>query len=127
MVVNNLGYRQTENVWTPAEAGRNVVLTIDLRIQQKAERALAIYGPGTRGAAVVMDVQTGDILAMASSPTLNPNDFIGHFPPGEWQRISDLRAQRNRAAAAEDYAARRSAKRSRAHNGSRQNEPPFPA
>jgi penicillin-binding protein 2 len=50
-----------------------------------------------------MDVQTGDILAMASSPTLNPNDFIGHFPPGEWQRVSDLRAQRNRATQ-ENYA-----------------------
>ena len=40
VLVNNLGYRQTENIWSPAEPGRNVVLTIDLRIQQAAERAL---------------------------------------------------------------------------------------
>src|SRR5258706_1318877 len=97
VVVNNIGYRQTENIWTAAEAGQNVVLTIDLRLQQKTERALARYGAMTRGAAVVLDVQTGDILAMASSPTLNPNHFIERFPPGEWQRITDLRAQWNRA------------------------------
>ena len=103
VVVNNLGYRQTENIWSPAEAGQNVVLTIDLGIQQKTEHALAKYGAATHGAAVVMDVQTGDILAMASCPTLNPNHFIDHFPPGEWQRITDLRAQRNRATQ-ENYA-----------------------
>ncbi|MEY2429483.1 MAG: penicillin-binding protein 2 [Verrucomicrobiota bacterium] len=97
VVVNNIGFRQRDNVWTPAEAGENVVLTIDLRVQQKTERALARYGPATRGAAVVMDVQTGDILAMASSPTLNPNHFIEGFPSGEWKRITDLRAQWNRA------------------------------
>jgi len=62
------GYRQTENVWAVAEPGNNVVLTIDLKVQQKAERALQIFGPNTRGALVVMDVETGDILAMASSP-----------------------------------------------------------
>ena len=74
VLVNNEGYSQTENVWSPAEPGSNVVLTIDLRLQQAAERALqGVFGPATRGAAVVMDVQTGDILAMASSPTLNPN------------------------------------------------------
>ena len=103
VVVNNIGYRQAENIWTPAEAGQNVVLTIDLRIQQKTEHALARYGAATRGAAVVMDVQTGDILAMASSPTLNPNHFIEGFPSGEWKRITDLRAQWNRATQ-ENYA-----------------------
>src|ERR1022692_2723086 len=71
-LVNNAGYRQTENVWSPAQPGQNVVLTIDLRIQQAAEQALPLFGPTTRGAVVVMDVLNGDILAMASSPTLNP-------------------------------------------------------
>ena len=40
VLVNNVGYRQTENIWTPAAPGHNVVLTIDLNIQQTAERAL---------------------------------------------------------------------------------------
>lgn len=101
--VNSLGYRQTENIWTPAEPGRNVVLTIDLRIQQAAEKALPVFGPTTRGAAVVMDVNSGDILAMASSPTYDPNDFVQGFPPGGYQRVLALGAEKNRATQ-ENYA-----------------------
>ena len=53
VVVNNVGYRQAENVWQAVEPGKNVVLTIDLPVQRKAERALQIYGAVTRGALVV--------------------------------------------------------------------------
>ena len=103
--VNSLGYRQTENIWSPAEPGQNVVLTIDLKLQQAAERALPVFGPSTRGAIVVMDVESGDLLAMASSPGLNPNHSIQGYPPGEWQRRQDpkLRPQINRATQ-ENYA-----------------------
>jgi penicillin-binding protein 2 len=87
-----------------AEPGSNVVLTLDVRVQQAAEQALAdVYGPTTRGAAVVLDTRNGDILALASSPTLNPNSFIHGFTRGEWQRISELRAEPNRATQ-ENYA-----------------------
>ncbi|MGH7866793.1 MAG: hypothetical protein ACREP9_03935, partial [Candidatus Dormibacteraceae bacterium] len=41
VLVNNLGYRQTENVWSPAEPGEDVVLTIDANVQRVAEQALA--------------------------------------------------------------------------------------
>ncbi len=101
--VNNMGYRTMENIWSPAEPGQNVVLTIDLDIQQAAERALPVFGPGTRGAAVVMNVTNGDVLAMASSPTLNPNYFIQGCTREEWQRISSLRAEMN-LATQENYA-----------------------
>jgi penicillin-binding protein 2 len=40
VLVNSLGYRQSENVWTPAEPGKNVILTIDTTIQMAAESAL---------------------------------------------------------------------------------------
>jgi penicillin-binding protein 2 len=86
VLVNNFGYRQTENVWSVAEPGHNVVLTLDSRIQQAAEQALPVFGAATRGAVVVMDVNTGDILAMASSPTIDPNYAFQGFPPGEYQR-----------------------------------------
>jgi penicillin-binding protein 2 len=57
VLVNNLGYRQTENVWSRPEPGHNVVLTIDLDIQQAAERSLAAHlGADARAAVVVMDV-----------------------------------------------------------------------
>ena len=97
VLVNNLGYRQTETVWSQAESGKNVVLTIDKFIQQETEKALPVFGGGTRAAAVVLDVHTGDILAMASSPTLNPNYFSERFPVGEYQRITTLQAEKNRA------------------------------
>ena len=50
--------------------GNTVYLTIDMRIQQIVERVLANVG---RGACVVMDVNNGDILAMASVPNFDPN------------------------------------------------------
>ena len=104
VLVNNIGYRQTENVWTPAEPGHNLVLTLDLHIQQVAENALRnVRGPATRGAVVVMDVHSGDILALVSSPTFNPNDFVGHVSPEEMNRINALHAQQNRATQ-ENYA-----------------------
>jgi penicillin-binding protein 2 len=105
VVVNNVGYRQTENVWQAAEPGTNLVLTIDLNLQRRAERALQVYGPDTRGAVVVLDVQTGDILALASSPTVDPNDSVQGFPPGEAARRGDgiLRPEINRATQ-ENYA-----------------------
>jgi penicillin-binding protein 2 len=103
VIVNNVGYRQAENIWEPATAGHNVVTTIDLQLQHKLEKALQIFGGATRGAAVVMDVESGDVLAMASSPTLNPNYYVQVMPQAEWQRISQLQAEKNRATQ-ENYA-----------------------
>jgi penicillin-binding protein 2 len=101
VLVNNVGYRQTENVWSLAEPGHNVVLTLDSRIQQAAEAALnnTPLGAAARGAVVVMDVNTGDVLALASSPTINPNYAVPRFPAGEYQRLQDpvLRPVINRA------------------------------
>jgi penicillin-binding protein 2 len=105
VLVNNLGYRQAETTWIPAEAGTNVVLTIDLLLQQAVERALPIFGPETRGAAVVMEVDSGDILAMASSPELDPNVFVQGVTTNEFARLNDttLRPEINRATR-ENYA-----------------------
>lgn len=99
ILVNNLGYRQAESVWSEVEPGQNVRLALDLHIQQVAEKALAVYGPDTRGAAVVMDVHSGDIVAMVSSPAIDPNHFVHGFPLGEGQRLNDqkLRPLINRA------------------------------
>ncbi len=101
VLVNNLGYRHAENIWSPAEPGRNVVLTLDLPIQQAAEKALQsapIEAP-VRGAAVVMDVRTGDVLVLASVPSFNPNVFIPKLSPAENDRLHDprLRPEINRA------------------------------
>jgi len=95
VLVNNLGYRQTENVWSQPEPGDNVVLTLDLDIQQAAENSLVAHqGANTRAAVVVMDVRTGDVLALVSSPAINPD-----YPANDPARLSDpkLRPQINRA------------------------------
>jgi penicillin-binding protein 2 len=100
VMVNSVGYRQTANVWAPVVPGHNLVLTIDKGLQEAAERALqtAPLAPTpVRGAVVVMDVRSGDILALASSPAFNPNAFIPRISSPEWQRITELQAEKNRA------------------------------
>ncbi len=98
VLVNNLGYRQSENILDPPEPGRNVVLTIDLDIQRAAAESLVRHrGPDARGAVVVMNVNSGDVLAMVSSPTFDPNDFAQGISPDKWQKIQDLTAEKNRA------------------------------
>ena len=68
-------FERVERAPTP---GLSIELTLDLRIQYVAERALA-EGVRTSGAlggsAIVMDPNTGEIYAMASYPTFNPNDL----------------------------------------------------
>jgi penicillin-binding protein 2 len=57
----------------PARAGRNVVLSIDERLQKAAEDAF----PGKAGAVVALDPNTGFILALVSRPELDPNLLTG--------------------------------------------------
>ena len=62
---------------TNAEAGQSVVLTIDRRIQHAVETALdeaMERTAATAAFAVVVDVETGDLLAVGNRPTMNPND-----------------------------------------------------
>jgi penicillin-binding protein 2 len=73
LVINSRGYRQTENILDPPEPGQNVMLTVDLDIQRAAEKSLLEHqGADARAAVVVMDVRSGDVLAMVSSPAINP-------------------------------------------------------
>lgn len=102
--VNNLGYRQTETVLEGAVAGTNVVLTIDLEVQRAAEAALRTNNATRRGAVVVMDVRSGNILALASNPTFSPNLFANRMTYQEYQQIQALTAEKNRATA-ENYQA----------------------
>jgi penicillin-binding protein 2 len=85
VLVNYLGYRQSENVWAQAEPGRNVHLTIDLDLQKAADQALQNPKQNARiGALVVMDVRNGDILAMSTLPAYDPNHFVEHPPQNIW-------------------------------------------
>ncbi len=78
----------------PPEPGQNVWLTLDLEVQQAAEEALG----NRKGAVVAMDPWTGEILAMASGPTYDPNMLIGSLSPEEWRLLSGPdHPQQNRA------------------------------
>ncbi|HMG05432.1 MAG TPA: penicillin-binding protein 2 [Chthoniobacterales bacterium] len=68
----------------PPQQGANVNLTIDARIQMIAEEALRSVG---RGAAVVVDPNTGNILAMASVPSYDPNTFIPSIKLKDWEAL----------------------------------------
>jgi penicillin-binding protein 2 len=71
--VNNYGYKQNETILDPSQPGENVVLTIDLDIQRAAEQSLLSHrGADAKAAIVVMDVRNGDVLAMVSSPAIDP-------------------------------------------------------
>jgi penicillin-binding protein 2 len=65
--------------------GRPVRLTIDRDLQETAETVLE----GRKGALVALDPRTGDILAVASRPTFDPNLFAVRIPPEEWQSLTE--------------------------------------
>jgi len=68
---------------TEAIPGKPLKLTVDIDLQIAAEEALE----GKNGAIVAMDPRTGEILAMASRPTFDPNDFAVHVSRDEWDKL----------------------------------------
>ncbi len=68
------GKKVSERVARQPVPGYNVITTLDLTLQQEAEKVLAKNS--SRGAVVVLDPNNGEILAMASYPSFNPNDFV---------------------------------------------------
>jgi penicillin-binding protein 2 len=66
-------------------AGSDVVLTIDSRLQKVAEKALSQY---MAGAAVVVEVKTGRILALVSKPSFDPNTMTGHVTRAELELLN---------------------------------------
>lgn len=79
--VDAAGYKHREVPDLAPIPGRDVALTIDLRVQRLAEGVLK----GQRGALVVLDPRSGEVLAMASAPTYSPDD-IGDI--AAYRRIS---------------------------------------
>ena len=67
----------------PAEAGKQLKLTIDVDLQIAAEQAL----DGRNGAIVALDPRTGEILAMVSRPTYDPNNFAVRIKKDEWSKL----------------------------------------
>ena len=99
------GTTTAEYISEEAVAGSDVVLTIDANLQKVTEEALAaniqkissggfgkVYDAKS-GACVVMNVNTGEVLAMASYPTYNPADFVGGISNENWAKYRDDEAK----------------------------------
>ncbi|MGQ2992012.1 MAG: penicillin-binding protein 2 [Brevundimonas sp.] len=69
----------------PAVPGEDVVLTLDADVQN---RALEVFDVES-GSCVVMDVRNGDILCMTSSPSFDPNLFVGGVPTSVYRALAD--------------------------------------
>ncbi len=96
--VNALGRRSeafNRRQPVPPRPGRDLELTLDAEVQRATEAALARAGydgpgpaPEIRGTAILMDVWTGEVLAMASRPTFDVNVFSGSLTQAEWQDLT---------------------------------------
>jgi penicillin-binding protein 2 len=85
VVVDSRGELLEEYGRKPAVPGRNLTLAIDLELQQEAARWLD--GPEKVGAVVAMDPRNGEVLALVSSPSYNPNLFARRLQKGEWKAL----------------------------------------
>jgi penicillin-binding protein 2 len=74
VVVDSRGHIQDEIERVPPQPGQDLVTTLDLDLQLAAEEQLR-NSPQKRGAMIAMDPNNGEILAMASYPTFDPNLF----------------------------------------------------
>jgi penicillin-binding protein 2 len=95
VIVNSVGKEVGRLSTQEAIPGKQITLTIDYDLQKVAEESL-----GQRpGAVVALDPRTGEILAMVSRPTPDPNDFAVQISKEEWKKLNEdpLHPMLNRA------------------------------
>ena len=91
--VDPLGFQDTRLELDAPEQGESLNISIDIDLQRSAEIAL-----GDRaGAAVAIDIQTGEILTLASHPTYNQNHLSPFIPQTTFDEINEAGAWLNRA------------------------------
>ncbi len=83
--VNSSGKRISQIDYIKETQGEKIKLTIDLEVQQLAQELLK----GKAGSISAMDIYTGEIIAMASSPTYDPNKFTHGIGHKDWGEIRD--------------------------------------
>lgn len=86
LILTDASGKQKEIIKTiPPKQGKNIVLTIDYRIQKYAEKLLEKYN--FKGCIIVQDPRTGEILCMASKPDYDLEYFSGGVNPREWKNL----------------------------------------
>ena len=70
---------------TDAVAGKNIVLSLDIKLQEAAEDALG----DRRGSIIALDPKTGEVLAMVSKPSFDPNLFVTGISSRDYSGLRD--------------------------------------
>jgi penicillin-binding protein 2 len=84
VIVNSRGQEMGSMTTVKAQSGNDLRLTLDIDLQMTAEAAL-----GERpGAVVALDPRTGEVLAMVSHPSFDPNDFAQRIDLKTWQELN---------------------------------------
>ncbi len=81
--VDNMGREREPIDDKPAIPGKDLQTTLDLDLQAVAELAME----NKRGAVVALDPRTGEVLAMVSRPSFDPNLFAGRIPARDWKEL----------------------------------------
>jgi penicillin-binding protein 2 len=84
VIVNSRGLEVNEAQRRPPVDGPALTLTLDSRLQAAMDRAFA----GRAGSGVALDPETGEILAMTSTPAYDPNEFTTGIEPAVWARLT---------------------------------------
>lgn len=87
VVVDSRGELLEEYGEKPAVPGKNLTLTLDLELQQEAARMLT--GPEKVGAILALDPRDGEILALVSAPSFNPNLFARRLQAEDWKALTE--------------------------------------
>src|SRR5208283_6081575 len=85
VVVNSRGQEVGVLSTINAMGGNDLRLTVDLDLQMAAEAGLGDHA----GAVVALDPRTGEVLAMVSHPSFDPNDFAKRIDPKEWEELNN--------------------------------------
>ena len=85
VIVNSIGKEMGRLSQQEAIPGKQIQLTIDYDLQQVAETGLG----DKKGAVIALDPRTGEVLAFASHPAPDPNDFAIRVSKEEWQRLNE--------------------------------------
>lgn len=91
--VDPVGYQYELVKEQDSRRGERLITTLDVDLQQVAESALGYY----RGAVVALDVETGEVLVMASKPNYDLNDLSPYIPQDVFDRIQQQGGWLNRA------------------------------
>src|SRR6516165_6556725 len=85
VIVNSIGKEVGRLSQQEAIPGKQIQLTIDYDLQEAAEKGLG----DKKGAVVALNPRTGEVLALASHPAPDPNDFAVRVSKEEWQALNE--------------------------------------